>query len=84
MSKIKDYYASNRVSNSLLSALKNPRWLKIKIETPDVEDEEKKAFRIGSAVDCLLTDPARWDDEFVVSDVVRPSGFMSKFVDNLP
>ena len=84
MSKIKDYYASNRVSNSLLSALKNPRWLKIKIETPDVEDEEKKAFRIGSAVDCLLTDPARWDDEFAVSDVVRPSGFMSKFVDNLP
>jgi hypothetical protein len=84
MSNIKEYYKSNRVSNSLLSALKNPRWLKIKIENPDVEDEEKKAFRIGSAVDCLLTDPSRWDDEFVVSDCVRPNGLMSKFVDELP
>lgn len=82
--RISDYFKSKRVSNSMLSGLHNPRWIKIKMMNPDTEDEDRKAFRIGGALDCLLTDPDRWEKGFFVSDAVRPSGFMGKFVENLP
>lgn len=29
----------------------------MKIENPDTEDEESRYFRIGSALDCILTSP---------------------------
>lgn len=54
------------------------------MENPELEDEESKAFRIGSALDCLLTSPSRWEQDFKVVDVVRPSGLMQKFIDALP
>lgn len=49
-----------------------------------MENEETKFFRIGSALDCQLTSPERWDKDFIVVDAIRPYGFMGKFVDNLP
>lgn len=79
----KEYYQIKRVSNSLLSCYQNPRLLKLKMDNPDMEDDDKRHFRIGSALDCLLTG-GDFDKEFVVADVTRPYGFMSKFVESLP
>lgn len=55
--KIKQYFATKAISNSLLTALQNPRYMKMKLENPDMEEGDKPFFRIGSAVDCLLTSP---------------------------
>ena len=79
-----NYFKVKAVSNSLLGALSNPRWLKIKMDNPEVEDEEKVHFRIGSALDCQLTSPELWEEQFLVIDATRPMGFMGKFIDNLP
>lgn len=49
-----------------------------------MEDDEKKYFRIGAGLDCLLTSPERWDKDFIVVDVVRPYGLMGKFIEALP
>lgn len=49
-----------------------------------MEDDDKKYFRIGAALDCLLTDPDRWEIDFQVVDAVKPWGLMGKFVDSLP
>lgn len=84
MDKIKEYYNSKRVSNSLLKTLTTPRWIKIKRDNPDQEDDDKKHLRVGSALDCLLTDPTRFPSEFKVIDAVRPFGYMGKFVETLP
>lgn len=84
MNNNEEYFSRKAISNSLLGTLHNPRWLKIKIENPDTEDDDKVHFRIGSALDCLLTTPELWDELFIVIDAKRPSGFMGKFIDNLP
>lgn len=39
---------------------------------------------MGSALDCLLTSPERWELDFVVIDAVRPYGLLGKFIDALP
>lgn len=63
----------------------NPKVANLKRNNPELfEDEDDTALRIGSAVDCLLTSPERWDDDFVVGDVFKPFGLMFKFVKNLP
>lgn len=54
------------------------------MENPEIEDDDKKYFRIGSALDCLLTSPERWELDFKVVDAVKPWGLMGKFIDNLP
>jgi len=84
MDKIKEYFASPRVSNSILGMMQNPRLLKLKKENPKLEDEDKKHFRVGSAVDCLLTSAERFDYDFKVMDINRPYGLMGQFVQNLP
>lgn len=84
MDKIKTYFTTKAISNSLLGALFNPKWIKFRMDNPDTEDEEKSYFRIGSALDCLLTSPERWNEDFVVVDVSKPYGLMGKFIDNLP
>lgn len=84
MDKIKQYFQTKALSNSFLGSLWNPRWVKIKLDNPDMEDEDKKYFRIGSALDCILTDPERWDEEFAVVDANKPYGLMGKFIENLP
>lgn len=58
--QIEDYYKSPRLSNSALSAVQNPRLLKLKREFPEAfELEDSTALRVGSALDCLLTSPDR-------------------------
>ena len=84
MDKLKEYFTTKAVSNSMLGALYNPKWVKFKMENPDSEDDDKKFFRIGAGLDCLLTSPQRWDQDFQVIDAVRPFGLMGKFIDNLP
>lgn len=84
MNKIKEYFASKRVSNSLLGTLTNPKWVKFKMDNPDLEDDDKKHFRIGSGLDCRLTNGAEFDNEFMVIDVSKPYGYMGKFIDYLP
>lgn len=54
------------------------------MDNPDVEDEEKKHFRVGSALDTLLTDNEEFHNEFKIVSAVRPFGLMGKFVENLP
>lgn len=84
MDKIKQYFQTKAISNSFLGSLWNPRWVKFKFDNPDAEDEEKSYFRVGSALDCLLTSPERWELDFVVIDAVRPYGLLGKFIDALP
>lgn len=59
MDKIKEYFLTTRVSNSLLGAVNNPRLMYLKRENPEKYDEEVLAFKLGAAVDCLLTSPYR-------------------------
>ena len=77
------YYNSPRLSNSTLSAIQVPRLLKLKKENPKLE-EDSVSLRVGSALDCLLTSPSRWDADFRVLNVNKPYGLMGKFVENLP
>lgn len=81
--RIEDYYKSPRISNSLLGAVENPRLLKMRMENPELK-EDTPSLRIGSALDCLLTSPSRWEEDFAVVNVNKPYGFMGKFVDELP
>lgn len=63
----------------------NPKQAWLRRNNPELfEDEDDTALRIGSAVDCLLTSPERWEGDFVVGDVYKPYGLMFKFVSNLP
>lgn len=84
MSEISEYYTAEGINNSMLSLMLNPRWVKLRLENPEIEDDDKKHFRIGSALDCLLTSPERWEKDFKVIDVSRPFGLMGKLIDNLP
>lgn len=54
------------------------------MDNPDVDEDEKSYFRVGAALDCLLTSPERWDYDFTVVEVNRPYGLMGKFIDELP
>lgn len=56
----------------------------MKMENPDSEDGDKSFFRIGSALDCLLTSPERWEEDFKVVEANRPYGLLAKFIDELP
>lgn len=42
--------------------------------------DKPEAFRIGGAVDCLLTTPEEFEDSYAIVEVPRPSGLMEKFV----
>lgn len=78
------YFATKAVNNSLLSATSNPFWIKWKKDNPEADKEEFRYFRIGAAVDCLLTDPDLWNDKFFVFTQSKPAGLMGIFIDNLP
>ena len=79
-----EYFQKKAISNSFLGMLSNPKWVKMKADNPELEDEETSYFRIGSAIDCLLTSKERWETDFIVIKVNRPYGFMAKFIDLLP
>lgn len=82
--EIKKYYQSKRINNSLLGMMDNPRWFKWKRDHPDTEDDEKRHFRVGSALDTLLTDNEQFHHEFKIVSTVRPFGLMGKFIDKMP
>jgi len=50
----------------------------------DKEVIDTKYFRIGSAIDCILTTPDQWDNLFVVTKSERPQGLLGKFTEALP
>lgn len=83
MNKIEEYFKSKKVSNSLLGAYLNPKYIWLR-QQGLVEDEDKIFFRIGGAVDCLLTNPSEWENLYFISTAVKPTGLLGKFVDALP
>lgn len=82
--EIREYFKSPRLNASRLKGLDNPKMIKFRADNPDTEDEDKRHFRIGSAIDCLLTTPALFNEEFIVMYQNRPTGFMGVFIDSLP
>lgn len=83
MNRIQSYFASPALNSSKLKLVYNPKKLFL-LENGLIDDEESAALRIGSAVDCLLTDPDRWEEEFLSIEVEKPYGMMLKFIQNLP
>jgi len=76
--KPKDLY-NHRISISGLNLLaRSPRAYKKYIEDP--RDEESEALRKGSALDCMLTEPDKFDERFAVADNTPPGGMMGEFV----
>jgi len=84
MIDIKDYRAHPAVNVSTLKQLDNPRWIKWRMENPDAEDEEKTHFRVGGAIDTLLTNKGQFNDLYMIGTLNRPGGLMTIFIDNLP
>ena len=78
MREPKDLY-KHRVSISGLNLLaKSPRAYKMYIENP--RDEDSEALRKGSALDCMLTEPDKFDERFAVADTAPPGGMLGSFV----
>lgn len=82
MDKVNQYFASKALNVSTMKNLDNPKWVRLK-QMGLIEDEEKRHFRIGSAIDCILTDPDRFNDEFMRLPARRPSDMMVKFIEVL-
>ena len=49
-----------------------------------MEDDDKRHFRVGGALDCLLTDNEQFPHLYKVVNTARPFGLMGKFVMKLP
>lgn len=77
--------ASRRISVSFLNSLTNPRLLWLRKTKPELfENEEDTHLRIGRAVDCLLTNPNKWQEEFQLLNAFKPTGAMATFIRALP
>lgn len=81
---MKEYFSHPALNNSLLNTLSNPKWIEWKMSNVEVEDGDKRHFRIGSAIDTLLTEPYRFDELFCIVNLNAPSGLMGKFIYYLP
>lgn len=79
-----EYFNASGLNASTLKQLHNPKWIKWRKENPETEDDDKTHFRIGSALDCLLTRPEDYKKEFMVTYKSRPGGLMGVFIDYLP
>jgi len=84
ISSIQEYYATKRMSNSLLGLIQYPAAFKARLDGEAPPDDEAAHLRIGSALDCLLTSPDRWYKDFKVADANRPYGAMGVFTNALP
>ena len=82
--RIKRYFASKAINNSLLKKVERPAWIRWWEEHTQVEDDDNRYFRIGRAVDCMLTDKDNFHNQFFCFTQKRPSGLMGKFIDKLP
>ena len=73
----KEYFEKRAISASLLKALStSPRNAKALL---DNEKSESKALTVGSLVDCLLTTPDGFDEDYVVFNGVVPTDKMLEF-----
>lgn len=84
MNRIEQYFINPSVNYSLLKNIDNPPLVKAVIDRDLKEDEEKAHFRIGSAVDTLLTNKTEFNSLFFVEGMGRPGGITGIFIDNLP
>ncbi len=82
--RVIDYFKSKAVNNSLLNLCFNPKWLEFKLNNQDLEDIEKQHYRVGSAIDALLTNPEVFSKQFYVWTHSRPGGLMARFIEALP
>jgi len=82
--QVENYFTSPRINVSLLKMLSNPFFLKSKLDNPDTEDDDKRYYRIGAALDTLRTEPDSFQDRFAVINADKPFGLMGKFIDALP
>lgn len=48
---------------------------------PVIEEDEKIHFVIGNAVDCLITEPDKFEEQFYVLSAKAPSGQIKQFID---
>ena len=73
------YYEIKAISQSQLTNLSyGPKYYKNNL---DKVQEDSEAMLVGSVVDCLLTEPDKFNDIFYISKVSKPSGQMGEFVD---
>lgn len=82
--RVIDYFNSSAINNSLLNLCFNPKWLEFKLNNQDLEDVEKQHFRVGQAIDELLTNPNVFNNHFYVWTHSRPGGLMARFIEALP
>jgi len=77
------YYKHEGISQSKLKDLNlHPKYFKGR----DEETEEKPlsgAFLLGSAVDCKLTTPELYDEQFAIIDVEKPTGQLGYYINRL-
>jgi hypothetical protein len=73
----KEYFEKKALSASLLKALAtSPRNARAIIEN---ENTESTAFTMGSLVDCLLTTPERFEEDYVIFTGISPTDKMLDF-----
>lgn len=85
MITFKEYTAIPAVNNSILNMVaSNPKWIEWRMQGVEMDDGDKVAFRVGSAIDCLLTEPHKFDAQFFVTNLNKPTGMMGKFIYYLP
>lgn len=53
------------------------------MNNPDAEGEDAVHFRVGTALDMMITDPDSLEQTFHISTCERPGGLMAKFIDAL-
>lgn len=62
----------------------SPKKFYQKVTNQETEKEDSSALRIGSALDCYLTEGETFFDKFEVIEVNKPWGLMGTFIENLP
>ncbi len=85
MTSIQEYYDAPALNQSFLKSLLDDVY---SVRQPKEEEGEVKQLRsdhaliIGSAVDCLVTDPEDWVNYYVVNSDI-PTGQMMKFIETV-
>lgn len=61
----------------------NPSLVKAMLDKDLIDDEDRAHFRIGSAVDTLLTNTSEFNKLFYINGLGRPSGLTGIFLDSI-
>lgn len=62
----------------------NPALVKAVIDKDLIDEDDKAHFRIGGAVDTLLTNTSQFNKLYYVNGLGRPSGLTGIFLDDIP